>query len=39
MEGVLGIDLRPEVMLFSNIPGYLPPYLLAPRRAMRLVPD
>jgi hypothetical protein len=39
MEEGLGIDLRPEVMPFSNIPGYLPPYLLAPQRAMKIVPD
>ena len=34
MKDVLGIDLKPEVLPFSNIPAYLPPYLLNPRRAM-----
>ena len=37
MEEELGISLKPEVLPFSNIPAYLPPYLLAPRRAMRMV--
>jgi hypothetical protein len=36
MAGTLGISLRPEVLPFSNIPGYLPPYLLSPWMAMRL---
>jgi hypothetical protein len=36
MTGTLGISLRPEVLPFSNIPGYLPPYLLSPWMAMRL---
>ena len=36
MTETLGIRLRPEVLPLSNIPAYLPPYLLAPRRAMRL---
>jgi hypothetical protein len=36
MVGTLGISLRPEVLPFSNIPGYLPPYLLSPWMAMRL---
>lgn len=36
MEQVLGIRLKPEVLPFSNLPAYLPPYLLDPRRAMRL---
>ena len=34
MIEVLGIRLKPEVLPFSNIPAYLPPFLLAPRRAM-----
>jgi hypothetical protein len=34
MSGVLGIDLHPDVLPFSNIPAYLPPFLLAPDRAM-----
>lgn len=32
----LGIDLAPEILPFSNIPAYLPPYLLSPDRAMRM---
>lgn len=32
MAEVLGIQLKPEVLPFSNIPGYLPPFLLSPRR-------
>ncbi|MFQ5972398.1 MAG: M24 family metallopeptidase [Alphaproteobacteria bacterium] len=34
MSERLGIALRPEVLPFSNIPAYLPPFLLNPRRAM-----
>ncbi len=34
MRDVLGIDLKPEVLPFSNIPAYLPPFLLSPRRVM-----
>jgi hypothetical protein len=36
MGEILGLSLRPEVLPFSNIPAYLPPYLLAPHRALRL---
>jgi len=36
MEEELGMSLRPEVLPLSNIPAYLPPYLLSPRSAMRL---
>lgn len=36
MRDALGIRLRPEVLPFSNLPAYLPPYVLAPRRAMRM---
>lgn len=36
MQDVLGIRLKPEVLPFSNIPAYLPPYLLNPRQAMRV---
>jgi len=36
MRDALGIRLKPEVLPFSNIPAYLPPYLLAPHRALRL---
>ncbi|MCG8509219.1 MAG: hypothetical protein MI741_08325 [Rhodospirillales bacterium] len=32
MAECLGIDLKPEVLPFSNIPAYLPPYLLEPHR-------
>jgi hypothetical protein len=34
MTETLGIQLRPEVLPFSNIPAYLPPYLLSPKMAM-----
>jgi hypothetical protein len=34
MEDALGIDLHPDVLPFSNIPAYLPPFLLRPDRAM-----
>jgi hypothetical protein len=36
MRDALGIHLRPEVLPFSNIPGYLPPFWLSPRLAMRV---
>ena len=36
MQGALGIKLKPEVLPFSNIPAYLPPFWLAPQMAMRL---
>jgi len=36
MRDALGIRLKPEVLPFSNIPAYLPPYLLTPQRALRL---
>ncbi len=29
-----GIRLKPEVLPFSNIPAYLPPFLLSPNRVM-----
>lgn len=32
----LNIKMKPEVLPFSNIPGYLPPFLLSPHRAMKL---
>ncbi len=35
MAGVLGIELKPEVLPMSNLAGYLPPLWLAPRLAMR----
>lgn len=37
MRDSLGIDLHPDVLPFSNIPAYLPPFLLRPNRAMTLV--
>ena len=36
MRDVLGIRLKPEVLPFSNIPAYLPPFWLSPQRAMRV---
>ena len=37
MADALGIELHPDVLPFSNIPAYLPPFLLRPDRAMTLV--
>jgi hypothetical protein len=37
MQEALHITLKPEVLPFSNIPAYLPPFWLAPSRAMRAV--
>jgi hypothetical protein len=34
MRDRLGIDLHPDVLPFSNIPAWLPPFLLEPGRAM-----
>ncbi len=36
MRDALGIELHPDVLPFSNIPGYLPPFLLDPRRVMTM---
>jgi hypothetical protein len=36
MREALGIDLHPDVLPLSNIPAYLPPYLLRPDQAMTL---
>ncbi len=36
MHDILGIRLKPEVLPFSNIPAYLPPFWLSPQMAMRL---
>jgi len=36
MNDVLGIELHPDVLPFSNIPAWLPPFLLEPRSAMAL---
>ena len=33
----LGIELHPDVLPFSNIPAYLPPFLLTSQRAMTLL--
>ncbi len=38
MADVLGIELHPDVLPFSNIPAWLPPFLLRTDRAMTL-PD
>ena len=35
-EGSLGIDLHPDVLPFSNIPAYLPPFLLQPDQVMTM---
>ena len=36
MRNTLGIKLKPEVLPFSNIPAWLPPFWLSPQRAMRV---
>jgi hypothetical protein len=36
MANGLGIELHPDVLPFSNIPAYLPPFLLSPDRVMTL---
>jgi Xaa-Pro aminopeptidase len=36
MHDALGIDLHPDVLPFSNIPAYLPPFLLRPDRVMSM---
>ena len=36
MAEVLGIELHPDVLPFSNIPAWLPPFLLEPGSAMTL---
>lgn len=36
MSDALGIGLHPDVLPLSNIPAYLPPFLLAPDRAVTL---
>lgn len=36
MAESLGIDLHPDVLPFSNLPAYLPPFLLRPARAMTM---
>jgi hypothetical protein len=37
MSESLGIELHEDVLPFSNIPGYLPPFLLRPDRVMAMV--
>jgi hypothetical protein len=36
MRDALGIELHPDVLPFSNMPAYLPPFLLRPERAMTM---
>jgi Xaa-Pro aminopeptidase len=36
MRDALGIDLHPDVLPFSNIPAYLPPFILRPDRVMTM---
>jgi hypothetical protein len=36
MQRALGIELRPDVLPFSNMAGWLPPYWLSPHLAMAL---
>jgi len=36
MDEALGITLHPDVLPFSNIPAYLPPFMLRPGHAMTL---
>ena len=38
MKEGLGIELHPDVLPFSNIPAYLPPFLLRPDRVMTARP-
>jgi len=37
MRDALGIDLHPDVLPLSNLPAFLPPFLLRPDHAMTLV--
>ncbi|MBA3687935.1 MAG: hypothetical protein H0W81_03775 [Chloroflexi bacterium] len=37
MRETLGIDLHPDVLPLSNLPAFLPPFLLRPDLAMTLV--
>ena len=36
MKTEIGIELHPDVLPFSNIPAYLPPFLLRPNRVMTI---
>ena len=38
MKEVIGIHLKPEVLPFSNIPAYLPPYLLSANQVLIVKP-
>ncbi len=38
MADVIGIRLKPEILPFSNIPAYLPPFILSADSAMVLRP-
>jgi len=37
MKNELGLKINSEVLPFSNIPSYLPPFILSPNKAMRSV--
>ena len=39
MAKAIGIELKPEVLPFSNIPAYLPPFILRPDMAMTASPS
>jgi hypothetical protein len=36
MKSSLGIDIHPDVLPFSNIPAFLPPFLLSPNDVLVL---
>jgi hypothetical protein len=36
MTEALGIELHPDVLPFSNLPAYLPPFVLRPNAVMTL---
>jgi len=38
MADMLGIALHEDVLPFSNLPAYLPPFLLGPDLAMTMAP-
>jgi hypothetical protein len=38
MAQALGIELHPDVLPFSNLPAYLPPFLLRPDHVMTMLP-
>ena len=37
MKESLGINIREEVLPFSNMPGVLRPYILTPQKALRAI--